>query len=355
MGIVKTHVIARLLLLACLLSLLSTVRAADLSVAFYYGSAPPLTDLAAFDIAVVEPSYVAKPQDHARPARDGVHELFAYVSLGEVHKSRPYYTRLPAGAVRAENTAWASGVIDQTVPGWREFFLSEVVAPLWRQGWRGFFIDTLDAYEQFSSTDAQRAVQREALVATLREFKRRYPEARLMLNRGFELLPELASLTFAVAAESLYQGYDAASGRYRPVPQADRDWLLAQMEIVRDRYRLPVIAIDYVAPGGSAARTLARTTARQVREHGFIPWVADGGLSSLGVGTIEVVPRTVLILVDNLQQDLYYTDAQRFIGMPLNYLGLRYEFVDLKTQALPAGILDGQYAGIVTWLNFLTL
>ena len=250
--------------------LATPVRATDFSVAFYYGAEPPLTELAAFDIAVVEPAYVARPQDHARPVRDGVHELFAYISLGEVHKSRPYYANLPAGALRAENQAWGSGVIDQAAPGWREFFLSQIVAPLWQQGWRGFFIDTLDSYQQFSGTDAQRAVQREALVATLQEFKRRYPQARLILNRGFELLPELAPLTFAVAAESLYQGYDAAAGRYRPVPQADRDWLLAQMAIVRDRYRLPVISIENVAPGASA-RALARTTAQQVREHGLSP------------------------------------------------------------------------------------
>lgn len=321
------------------------------TVAFFYGAHPPLRDLQAFDIAVVEPDFVAAPRTHARATVDGVHELFAYVSLGEVQPSRSYYPALPAGALRTENPAWGSKVIDQQAPGWREFFLSKIIAPLWDQGWRGFFIDTLDSYQLFCKTDAERAQQTQALIETLREFKRRYPEARLMLNRGFELLPDIAPLIESVAAESLYQGFDASRNQYHAVASADRDWLLAQMIIVRDRYHLPVISIDYIAPDKPGARALARTTAAQIRAQGFVPWVANGALNMLGIGNIEVVPRTVLILVDNLNHDFHYTTAQRFLGMPLNYLGLRYEFVDVQTQALPDRVLAGRYVGIVSWLN----
>ncbi len=321
------------------------------SVAFYYGAQPPLVDLQAFDIAVVEPDHVKNPASQARSGTAGEHALFAYVSLGEVQSTRSYYQKLPVGALRGDNAAWGSKVIDQAAPGWNEFFLANIIAPLWQQGWRGFFLDTLDSYQLFATTDAERARQRAAMVALLQEFKRRYPDAKLILNRGFELLPEVAPLVFAVAAESLYQGYDAARKQYRPVPAADRTWLMAQLQTVRERYHLPVIAIDYVDPADPASRELARGTARQIASDGFIPWVADGGLNSLGVGSVEVLPRTVLVLVDNLDLDFHYTSAQRFLGMPLNYLGMRYELLDLATQSLPDGILAGRYAGIVSWLN----
>ena len=322
------------------------------NVAFYYGERPPLADLQAFDIAVVEPQYVSDPRAHARAERDGGHQLFAYVSLGEVQASRPYYAQLPAGALRGDNPAWGSRVIDQSAPGWREFFLSRIIAPLWEQGWRGFFIDTLDSYRLFAKTDAERAVQQEALAGTLLELKLRYPQARLILNRGFELLPKVAPITYAVAAESLYRGYDAGAHRYRPVSEADRAWLLRQLETVRDRYRLPVIAIDYVDPGQRDARAQARATAARIREQGFIPWVADGELASIGIGAIELIPRRVLVLVDTTPGlALSQTQAQRFLGMPLNYLGLSYEIVDLARQPLPEGIFAGRYAGIVTWFR----
>ncbi|WP_334187705.1 bifunctional glycoside hydrolase 114/ polysaccharide deacetylase family protein, partial [Noviherbaspirillum sp.] len=322
------------------------------SVAFYYGDNPPLSDLQAFDIAVVEPAHVRNPRATARAAADGGHELFAYVSLGEVQPSRPYYSRLPKDALRGDNAAWGSRVIDQAAPGWRDFFLNTIIAPLWEQGWRGFFLDTLDSYQLFATTDAERARQTAAMVATLREFKRRYPEARLMFNRGFELLPEVSPLVYAVAAESLYQGYDAGRNAYRPVPEQDREWLMAQMKTARDRYKLPVIAIDYVTPENRASRELARSTAARIMADGFIPWVADGGLVSLGVGSIEVVPRTVLVLVDTGNKlDFHYTDAQRFLGIQLNHLGLKYEFLDLAAAPLPTAPLTGRYAGVVTWFE----
>ena len=321
------------------------------SVAFYYGAQPPLADLQAFDIAVVEPDFVPEPRRHARAAADGAHELYAYVSLGEVHPSRSYYAALPAGSLRGSNAAWGSRVIDQNAPGWQAFFLDTIIAPLWQRGWRGFFLDTLDSYQLFANTDAARREQQAAMVGILREFKRRYPDGKLILNRGFELLPEIAPLVTAVAAESLYQGYDAAENAYRPVPQADRDWLVERLREARDQYHLPAIAIDYVQPAAPGARELARATAARIRADGFIPWVADGGLVSLGVGTVELLPRTVLVLVNGAGLDLHISEAQRFLGIQLNHLGLRYELIDIGTTPVPEGLLGGRYAGIVSWMR----
>ncbi|MET0962081.1 MAG: endo alpha-1,4 polygalactosaminidase [Noviherbaspirillum sp.] len=321
------------------------------SVAFYYGAQPPLAELQAFDIAVVEPDFVSEPRRHARAPADGGHELYAYVSLGEVHPTRSYYAKLPAGSLRGSNAAWGSRVIDQTAPGWQAFFLDTIIAPLWQSGWRGFFLDTLDSYQLFAGTDAERAAQQDAMVAILREFKRRYPDGKLMINRGFELLPRIAPLVSALAAESLRQGYDAAANAYRPVPQADRDWLGERMREARDQYRLPVVAIDYVDPSAHGARELARATAARIRADGFIPWVADGGLTSLGVGNVELLPRTVLVLVSGAGNDLHLSEAQRFLGIQLNHLGLRYELIDMSSMPLPQGILAGRYAGIVSWIR----
>lgn len=343
-------------LLALILLILSCgpARAIDAArpptVAFYYGDHPPFADLQAFDVAVVEPEFVADPQTHARAAKDGAHQLFAYVSLGEVQPSRPYYKDLPRAALRDKNAAWGSRVIDQAAPGWKDFFLDRIVEPLWKQGWRGFFLDTLDSYQLFCKTDAERAAQQAAMIDILSELKRRHPEAKLMLNRGFELLPKIAPLTYAVAAESLYRGYDAGRRSYGAVPDNDRAWLLARMEEVRDVYHLPMISIDYVDPAQPNARALARETADRIRAQGFVPWVADGGLVSIGVGAIEVVPRTVLVLVAmQKDEDVHISEVQRFVGIHLNHLGLRYEFVDLSRQPLPNMIMAGRYAGVVTW------
>jgi hypothetical protein len=100
------HWTGKLCLLVLCLPML--VLAATPSVAFYYGAQAPLADLQAFDIAVVEPDFVSNPASHTRSAADGAHELFAYVSLGEVQPTRSYYQALPAGALRGDNAAWGS-------------------------------------------------------------------------------------------------------------------------------------------------------------------------------------------------------------------------------------------------------
>ena len=134
------------------------------------------------------------------------------------------------------------------------------------------------------------------------------------------------------------------------MPAADREWLLGQLRTVQTAHRLPVIAIDYVAPG---ERDLARETAKRILALGFTPWVANPELDMLGVGRVEVLPRRVLVLTERPEDggDFHTGTAQRFLGMPLNHLGYRYEILDPRTEALPAATLRGRYAGVVSWVG----
>ncbi|MBL8379237.1 MAG: bifunctional glycoside hydrolase 114/ polysaccharide deacetylase family protein, partial [Burkholderiales bacterium] len=320
------------------------------SVAFFYGANPPLDELKAFEVVVVEPDHLPDPRPHRREARDGASELYAYVSFGEVLPSRAWYKQIPPGVLKGENREWGSSVVDHSAPGWREFFVEKVMAPLWERGYRGFFFDTMDSYHLIARTDAARAVQEAAMVETFGALRARFPGLKLFLNRGFEILPRVRDMVSIIGAESLYRGWDQGKRVYREVPAADRDWLLGQLNTARNVHGLTVVGIDYVPP---AERALARDTARRIRALGFVPWVANPELDALGVGSREVVPRRVLVLTDRPEDggDLHYSGAQRLLGMPLNYLGYAYELIDPRSQALPEGVLAGRYAGIVTWLS----
>ncbi|MBX3654921.1 MAG: endo alpha-1,4 polygalactosaminidase [Ramlibacter sp.] len=319
--------------------------------AFYYGADIPWETLGAYDVAVVEP-------DHVGPA-GWAHRLnpdttvAAYLSVGEVHPTRPYFARMAPQWKLGENTVWGAIVADQSAPEWRAFFVGQVVKPLWDRGFRAFFLDTLDSFQLMARTPEAQARQVAGLVALVQDIKRAYPEARLVFNRGFEILPQVHSLAWAVAAESLFQGWDAGRQVYRAVPQADRDWLLAQLRKCRDDYQLPVIAIDYVPPGD---RALARETARQIKALGIIPWVTDPALDLLGVGQVEALPRQVLAIHDepgNLAQ-LASHEIHRVGTLPLNYLGLNVRYVyygSPELEQLSRLPLAGRFAGVVTWFN----
>ena len=322
--------------------LLHPANAGLQSIAFHYGANAPLDELHAFEVAVVDPDHGFDPVAYRSP----VSELFAYVSVGEVHPSRPYASQIAPDWRLGSNTAWGSIVVDQRKEVWRQFFVQQVVAPLWAKGYRGLFLDTLDSY-QLGGDKADAAAQQAGLVALIRAVRKQFPGIRLILNRGFELLPQLAGEIEAVAAESLFRGWDANRKVYREVPQQDRAWLLEKLNEVHERYGISVIAIDYVPPTN---RVLMRDTASRIRAQGFVPWVSDGALLTLGVSNAEVIPHRILIVYDNREAPgIHYRTAHRYLEMPLNYLGYVANYVDVN------GKLDapdpGLYAGIVSWFE----
>lgn len=336
-------------LLTWLLAVLSvsTVAAAAPvapALALYYGPNPPWELLQAFDLVVVDPGHVPAPTRVA-PAHT---QLAAYVAVGEVQPGRPYADSIPKDWLRGENTDWGSKLIDQSAPEWPVFFAERIFKPLWDSGYRAFFLDTLDSYQRFATTPQERAAQEAGMVAVVRLVKQRYPQARLIFNRGFEILDRTSQWVDMVAAESLFQGYDAGKNTYGVVPEADRQWLLGQLRKARDGLGLPVIAIDYVAPD---QRELARATARRILDLGITPWVATPDLATVGIGSVEVMPRKVLVIHGAIADEyaLRTLDPVRLLGMPLSYLGYVPDYVD--AQHLPAEPLNGRYAGVVVWLT----
>jgi len=176
------------------------------SIAMFYGANLPWDELHAFDVVVVEPLHVPDPKLYGTERT----ALFAYVAVGEVSPERGYLNAIPADWKLGQSRDWGSIVLDQSQAAWPTFFAERVIKPLWEAGYRGFFLDTLDSYHLFTKTPAEKARQEAGLVAVIRELKKRYPQAKLIFNRGFDILPQVHQEVFAVAAESLFQRWNAA-------------------------------------------------------------------------------------------------------------------------------------------------
>ncbi len=315
----------------------------DFSAAVFYGANPPWDELKAFNVVVVEPDHGFRPKDYKTPTS----ELFAYVSLGEVLSSRAYAQDIPEAWFIGENKAWESKIVDQTQDEWREFVLTKIIDPLWSQGYRGFFLDTLDSYQLVQQDQLFQKAQQQGLINVIRTIKQNYPEAKLILNRGFELVPNVHQEMYALAVESLFQGWNPSIKEFVPVSQQARKWLLEKLESLRQRFRFPVLVIDYLPP---ERRSEARAVAKKIQDQGFIPWVTTPELNALGVGPIEVNPRKVLLLYDGRQHpDLAMSEVHRFLDFPLQHLGLVPQHWDIR-QGLPEHAVAGRYAGIVVWL-----
>lgn len=329
-------------LLILLLLVSSAGSYAAPSVAFFYGANPPMEALRAYDAVVLDPGNLSDPS----PWQGQSTHLFAYVSVGEVDPARPWAGDVKQEWLKADNPDWNSRVVDLSAPGWHRFLLDRVIDPLWQRGWRGFFLDTLDSFQRFAKTDVQRNEQVAGLAQLVRAIKTRYPEAELFFNRGFEVLPQVHQFAWGVAAESLFQGWNAQTRQYVAVPEDDRAWLLGQLRQVHDSYGLPVVSIDYVA---ATDRKKMLATADKIRQEGVIPWVSVPELDIVGVGQRTIQPRQVLMLYDGQEGSESETSAHLYGALPFEYWGYVPVYHDIR-QGFPPGSAADQYAAVVAWL-----
>lgn len=310
-------------------------RAAE-STAFFYGPNVPRELSAAYQQIVVEPGHVPDVPALARAGATPV----AYFSIGEVSPDK--LKGMDPSWIAARNSAWGSAVMDLGHAGYQDAVIARF-EQLWSLGYRRFFLDTLDSYQLASKEPAAREHLRRALCRLIVNMATRHPEARWLLNRGFELLPDTHKHVHGIVAESLFDRFDAGANSYVRVPEGDRSWLLGKLREVVKRYQLPVIVIDYRP---SNERDAARETARKISALGFQPWVCNGAINDVGVGPREILPRRVLIL----SNDPAHTGAHDlglWLAPVIEYLGYVPEYRRVG-DGLPSDELAGRYAGIVT-------
>ena len=315
-------------------------------IVFYYGSRPPIEDLRHFDQIVIQPSQILPHEKAALLKLDSL--VFAYVSFGEIARNSEDMPRIKTNWSIGVNPAWNSLVMNMNDSAWHEYLLEHHFDRLWRDGYRAFFLDTVDSYLIVTSEGKQREEQEAGLVALLAEVKRRFPGCKLILNRGFEVLDRASRYADGMVAESLFHGFDPVTGKHAPTKEENRTWLLNQLKRAQNEFNVPITVLDYVEPGNWAE---AEKTAREIVKLGFMPWVANGDLTWLGQGRLRLAPRKVLAIVNGSPAQQMDHELFRHAAMPLEYLGLALDYWYIDHLPLPVEPLVGRYAGVIAWLG----
>ncbi|NPB06981.1 MAG: polysaccharide deacetylase [Aquificae bacterium] len=255
-------------------------------------------------------------------------KLLAYLSVGEL---RPEEKELFKELQRGGSERWGSAFVDFRSERYRSWLLKRA-EELIKRGFEGFFLDTLDSYLAFAP-ESERGSYEEALVELIKSLRKRFPEAVIVINRGFEVLERVAPFVDAVAAESLFYGLEGE------VPKEDRRWLISQLKRAK-RLGLEVIVIDYLPAEEYEKR---REVARRIRKLGFIPYVADPELSEPGY-SCELIPRRLLIVYEPEDLPMYLV-AHTLFQLPVEHLGFIPELV--PSNELPSVSRDAGYAGVL--------
>jgi uncharacterized protein (TIGR01370 family) len=248
--------------------------------AVYYAAAddPALAD---FDLLVLDsdahPPLAAIAERAARRPT-----VLGYLALAEVDGGRSHegWVR-QRGLLLGNNPDWpGASYIDLRAASWHRHVVEVLVPRILAAGFDGVFLDTLDDAEEHERRDAKRFKgMKTAAIALVRAIRARFPGARLMMNRGFALLPALAGSLDMALGESLLATYDFAAGTHGWAPDGDYREAVALLHGARRRHpELTLYTLDYCDPADGAA--IARIYATQ-RANGFLPYAATIALDRI--------------------------------------------------------------------------
>lgn len=202
-------------------------------------------------------------------------EVLGYISLMEVGNHRWYFPEIEqAGLVIEENPNWpGTYVIDIRNKQWVKMVIEQLIPRLLFERYDGLFLDNLDDAAALEQRNPEKyAGMKKAAVNLVKAIHLHYPEAILMMNRAYELLPQLADQINIELGESVYSTYDFTTKSYKHVPEEEYQ---RQVELLKKAQQanpqLRVFTLDYWNPDDSDE---IRKIYQVERNNGFVPYVS---------------------------------------------------------------------------------
>jgi uncharacterized protein (TIGR01370 family) len=235
-------------------------QAQTLRWACYYASAAPLSTLSKFDLLVFDSD--AHPA--IAPLKERGKTVVGYLSIGEVNSTRAYFNNVKAqNLVLQENKNWqGSFFIDVRNPLWTRRVVEELVPKIIQKGFNGIFLDTVDNAPYLEQQDPrQYRGMADAMVQLIKTIRQNYPAIKIIVNRGFDILPRIESEIDMVLGESIVESQ-----------------VRSLQDLKKRRPGVTILTLDYVDPSN---RSAVVQTYRRQRANGFNPYVSTRELNMI--------------------------------------------------------------------------
>lgn len=245
--------------------------------AVYYSDKVSAKSLKDYDLLVLDSRHHPSLQELSETGKI----LLGYVSLGEVEKTSPFHGVLKKeNALLQQNANWKSYGVDIRKPIWQKAVIEVLVPGLLRDGFDGIFIDTLDTPLDLERREPKKyAGTEDAVVNLIKAIRMHFPNIKIMVNRGYEVLPRIAPYIDMELGESVRHTYNFDKKSYGLV--SDADYKL-QVKWLQDAKRinnsLKIYTLDYADKNDS--KKISEIYQLQ-RANGFIPYVTTISLNEI--------------------------------------------------------------------------
>ena len=241
--------------------------------AAYYHMQAPLSSLLSFDLLVLDSEHHPK----LAPLKAAQIPLLGYISVGEVRD--PETKRfLSSSSILGKNPHWDSYIVDVRDPKWADYIVNKAVPAALARGFDGVMLDTMDSPLHLESTNP-RTYQgmSESLIHIVQRIRKKHPNIKIMVNRAFEILPEIAPQIDMLLAESTLSHYDFESNEASEQPDAVYMQYVEKIHHARRLIpNLSVYTLDYWDMNDSTGVSHIYETQRK---HGFVPYVTTPNLT----------------------------------------------------------------------------
>ena len=313
---------------------------------------PPVTELLAHSVCVLN---AACETDFGLGQGMGHLYLARLSPLAVAAGSAEAERASEAGLVVAEAGArWDRLLLDPLKGGWRAEVIEGQALAAAKRGFDGFVIEGARELEELAErSPALKEARQKAFTTMVKELRRRFPDKRLVLQGGWELLPATHDVLYGLFFEGMFRQRDAA-GRSLPVTEAVA--VLHEKNVrVAQTLGLKVLVAE---PGEPMAADLNAAAAERLQRIGCAVVVTGGKGEAEVLGPHLPEAREVLVLHgwEATQEGLAVkaveqTWAARELEPALKWLGLepRYLTVSAWREAQAAGTLPAvtRLAGVL--------
>lgn len=239
--------------------------------AVYYDSKLPATAFEKYDLLIFDPQH--HPQ--LQPLLDRGKTLIGYLNAGEVEARERFFTAVQQeGILLQENSRWKkSYYIDLRDKRWAKRVIEEIIPRILHKGFQGIFLDTLDNPIELERENPDKFPgMKQAAINLVLAIRYHYPTLPIIVNRAFEILPEIGDKVNMVLGESMYTSYDMKSKEYKlNNPEFYKQETKMLQDFKAQFPKVRVLSLEY-APGNDTQKI--KGLYKLQRDNGFEPFVS---------------------------------------------------------------------------------